>query len=101
MRQTGVVMDPLYIKHDPGQWHPESPDRLVAAYSTLERQGLLLALARVPPRPGAEEQICRVHSPAPSDRVAATEGHSASLDPDTQTSPDSFQAAELAAGGSI
>ena len=101
MRQTGVVMDPLYIKHDPGPWHPESPDRLVAAYATLERQGLLQKVVRVPPRAATKDEICRVHSPAHYERIAATDGHSTSLDPDTQTSPDSFQAAELAAGGSI
>jgi len=47
MSKTGVVTDPLYIKHDPGMGHPESPDRLRAIYSLIEKEGIMKKCAIV------------------------------------------------------
>ena len=101
MSKTGVVTDPLYIKHDPGMGHPESPDRLRAIYSLIEKEGILKKCAAVMPRPATEEEICRVHAPEYYKRITECDGRSVMLDPDTATSPDSFKAAELAAGGCL
>lgn len=101
MAKTGVVTDPLYIKHDPGMGHPESPDRLRAIYSLIEKEGILKKCTTVTPRPATEEEICRVHAPEYYKRITECDGRSVMLDPDTATSPDSFKAAELAAGGCL
>ncbi len=101
MNRTGIVTDQLYIRHDPGSYHPESPHRLRAIYGRLESTGLGERLEAVEPRPATSEEICRVHSPDYYRLVASTEGRSVALDPDTHTSPDSFRAAELAAGGAL
>jgi acetoin utilization deacetylase AcuC-like enzyme len=99
MNRTAVVTDPIYALHDPGPYHPESPARLWAIHRRLEADALGGRLVRLAPRPASQAEICRVHAPEHYRRVAGTAGHAASLDPDTQTSPDSFRAAELAAGG--
>jgi acetoin utilization deacetylase AcuC-like enzyme len=99
MNRTGLVSHPLYISHDPGPFHPESPDRLRTIYALLEQQGLKAKTVAVEPRPATAEEIGFVHTPAYFQKVAKTEGRSTSLDPDTSTSEDSFQAALLAAGG--
>ena len=101
MAKTGVVTDPLYIKHDPGMGHPESPDRLRAIYSLIEKDGILNKCTAVAPRPATQEEICRVHAKEYYQRIAECDGRSVMLDPDTSTSPDSFKAAELAAGGCL
>jgi acetoin utilization deacetylase AcuC-like enzyme len=101
MSKTGVVTDPLYIKHDPGMGHPESPDRLRAIYSLMEKEGISSRCTAVPPRPATEEEICRIHAPEYYKRIRECDGRSVMLDPDTATSPDSYKAAELAAGGCL
>jgi acetoin utilization deacetylase AcuC-like enzyme len=101
MGKTGVVTDPLYIKHDPGMGHPESPDRLRAIYSLIEKDEILKKCTAVKPRPATQEEICRIHSSEYYQRIAECDGRSVMLDPDTATSPDSFKAAELAAGGGL
>ena len=98
MGKTGIVTDSLFIKHDPGPGHPECPDRLVSIYSRIESEGIQQRTQAITPRPGTQEEICRIHSPEYHERVRKTDGRSVSLDPDTSTSPDSFRAAELAVG---
>jgi acetoin utilization deacetylase AcuC-like enzyme len=53
---------------------------------------------RVEPRPARREDLVRVHAPAYVDSLAATAGRAASFDPDTYTSPASYEVALLAAG---
>jgi acetoin utilization deacetylase AcuC-like enzyme len=54
----------------------------------------------VPARPATQEELAFIHTPDHIRRVAATAGRSfVSLDPDTQTSPRSYEAALMAAGG--
>ncbi|MBW1807263.1 MAG: histone deacetylase [Deltaproteobacteria bacterium] len=99
MNRTGIVSDPLYIKHDPGPGHPESPDRLRSVYSLIEQEGLMELIQEVAARPASQEEICRVHAPEYYQQILESEGQSVMLDPDTATSADSYRAAELAAGG--
>ena len=54
-----------------------------------------------PPRPATREELARVHTAAYLDRIAATAGRAAMLDPDTFTSPESHEIALLAAGAAI
>ena len=53
------------------------------------------------PRPATREELARVHTAAYLDRIAATAGRAAMLDPDTFTSPESHEIALLAAGAAI
>ncbi len=101
MARLGIVHHRLYQDHDPGPYHPESPKRLAALEDILSgpARGLF---EEVEPVPAREADILRVHTPDHLKRVAATAGRSHTmLDPDTQTSPLSFEAAMLAAGGVI
>ena len=36
-RKTAVLRDPLFLEHDPGYDHVESPERLTAIYQALAR----------------------------------------------------------------
>ena len=99
MPRIGVVHHPIYQEHDPGDYHPETPRRLAALEEILAGPGAGL-FVDVDPRPATEEEVTWIHSPEHFAQVAATAGQAqAALDPDTRTSPRSFEAALMAAGG--
>jgi acetoin utilization deacetylase AcuC-like enzyme len=94
---TGIVLDERMLAHDPGAGHPERPDRLRVLQHHL---GGAAGLIRIGARPASEDEIALVHTPALIERVAATAGQPCVIfDPDTRTSPGSWEAARLAAGG--
>ncbi len=99
MQRTGVVIDPRYGDHDAGRGHPERPARIAALLELLggkTRPGL----RRLEPRSASVADLALIHDAAYIDRVAATAGESFHVfDPDTSTSPHSWDTARLAAGG--
>lgn len=101
MYKTGIVRDPIYIEHDMGAYHPENPQRLVVAYDMLDRTGLSEKLVKVPIRRATKEEVLWIHNESYYDQIASTEGQVRSLDPDTSTSPKSFEAALKAAGSTL
>lgn len=89
-----------FLDHDTGPWHPEAPERLVAARKAILASDLTLEWRK--PSPATVEQIARVHAVPYIEtvqRIAARGG--AALDPDTQVSSASYEAALLAAGAGI
>jgi acetoin utilization deacetylase AcuC-like enzyme len=90
-----LYADPAMERHDPGAGHPERPDRLAAVCNALV--GMPGTEVRAPVA-ATREQIARVHTADHIARVEAVRGRTASLDPDTHVSPQSVEAAYLAAG---
>jgi acetoin utilization deacetylase AcuC-like enzyme len=98
MAQTGVVKDKRYLEHDMGPYHVENPQRLVHIYRALD--DLKGVFEEIPPRAATRQEILAVHDSTYVDRIAATAGKSeCHLDPDTATSPKSYEVSLLAAGG--
>lgn len=69
-------------------------------------QGVATAFRRgggsvVEPRPATDAELGRIHDQAHLDRMRDTAGRATALDPDTFTSPDTYDAALLAAGAVI
>jgi acetoin utilization deacetylase AcuC-like enzyme len=101
MAKTAVVVDPAYLKHAPGEFHPERPERikvlldLAASLDSVEFQ--LLS-----PRAATRAEIETCHS---AEHFALVESTSRlnqfALDGDTITSRDSFGVSLLAAGGFV
>ncbi len=99
MKRTGIVRDERYLNHDPGAYHPESPRRLEVLYSMLDEE-LKGKFKEIEPFEADNEMLLWIHDASYVDRVAATAGKQfTSLDPDTSTSPGSYEAALLAVGG--
>lgn len=97
---TGVVRHDIYKEHLADFPHVESPQRLQVIYDMLDAQDMAGKYLTISPRPATHEELAWIHSESHIRRVAATEGKPhASLDPDTQTTPRSYEAATLAAGG--
>jgi acetoin utilization deacetylase AcuC-like enzyme len=99
MSRTGIVRDNRYMEHFMGDHHPESPNRLQAIYSMLDDSGMGSSLVEIPPRLCTEEELQYIHTPAYISRIKSTAGKSVYLDPDTSTSPQSWEIARLAVGG--
>ncbi len=96
--RTGIVRDPLFLEHIRGVPHVESPQRLEVIYQMLEEH-FAGSLALIAPRPAADEELKYIHTVEHVRKIAATAGKPyVSLDPDTQTSTRSYEAALLAVG---
>lgn len=99
--KTGIVLDPRFSGHFMGPGHIECPERLEAIADVLNEEPLL-PLASIPARPAAVEEITTVHAPEYVDFLSRTRDRSfVQLDSDTATSSLSYEAALLAAGGTI
>lgn len=100
MTTTGIVKDERYMNHVMGASHPESPQRLEVLYAMLEDPDMVGNFKEVPVRRAEKDELLLVHSRDYVEKIAATEGKEYTyLDPDTQTSAGSYEAALLAAGG--
>ena len=95
-----VVSSERFAEHVTPPGHPESPERAevmdVVAAEWRERGGEVVA-----PRSASREQLARVHSPEHLRRMAETTGVAVALDPDTYTSPETYEIALLSAGASV
>lgn len=101
-RKTAVLKDPLFLEHDPGYDHVENPERLIAIYQALARPEEAKAFFFPECEPASYADLAANHTAEHIDRVAETAGKQFEvLDPDTHTSPRSYEAAVLAAGAVI
>jgi acetoin utilization deacetylase AcuC-like enzyme len=90
------------LEHDPGPYHPESPDRLRAVLEALEAPEFARLERREAPE-AAIEDLIRVHPRGFVERLLATvpeSGHRG-IDADTILSPASGRAALRAAGAVV
>jgi len=99
VKPTAIVIDPDYMKHLPGEAHPERPERiqvLLDLADQLDRK----RFARLAPRAARRADLERTHG---IDHVRLVESTSKvnryALDGDTITCRDSFGVGLLAVGG--
>ena len=97
---VGLVLDPLFERHDTGPGHPEQPGRLSRLRDGFESSGLAGRCRVIDPVPTAEADLIRAHTP---DYIAHVERACASgrrqLDSmDTAICADSARIARHAAG---
>ena len=102
MRRTAVFRSDLFMEHDPGPGHPESSDRLAVLNDMLAEDAIREKVLFPDFSRAVDDVLALNHTRAHIERVAATAGKTyATLDPDTHTSPLSFEAASLAAGAVV
>ena len=100
---TAYLTHPSYLRHDMGNWHPESPARLRAIDDRLHAAHLFDFLAHHEAQRVHRNQLLRVHDAAYIDSIEAaspSDGYSM-LDPDTSMNPHTLEAARHAAGGAV
>jgi len=93
-----VVRDERMLDHLTRGSHPERPERLRVIWDGLAG---CAGIRFISAERATREQIERIHSSDHYETVSYTAGHFDELDVDTPVSPNSFEAAMLAAGATI
>ena len=95
-----LISSEQFAEHQNPPGHPERSERAevmdVVAARWRGRKGEVVA-----PRQATHEQLARVHTTEYLRRIEETSGHAVALDPDTYTSPESYEIARLAAGAAV
>ncbi|HBE44976.1 MAG TPA: histone deacetylase [Deltaproteobacteria bacterium] len=96
---VGIVRDNIFLEHITDDYHPENSRRLEYIYemlATIDKEGIIYA----PPRRATHDEIALIHDPSYISSIAATRNKpQRRLDPDTVTSPGTYDASCMAAGG--
>jgi len=95
-----IVSSPIFSRHVNPPGHPERVERAHVLEAVASRWSLRGGQT-LAPRPATDGELIRVHTRDYLDQIAATAGQAARLDPDTFTSPDSYDVARLAAGATV
>src|SRR6185503_4373201 len=95
-----LISSGRFAEHQTPPGHPECPERadvMEAVAARWRAEGGEV----VAPREATHEQLARVHDTEYLSLIAGTAGRAVSLDPDTYTSPQSYDVALLAAGAAV
>ena len=99
MAKSAVVIDKDYLKHFPGEGHPERAERIQALLDVTEKLDPD-KFALVPPRAATRSELELIHKPDYVRLVESTaKMNQFALDGDTITCRDSFGVGLLAVGG--
>ena len=95
-----LVGSPRFADHLTPPGHPERVERH-AVMQAIAAEFAAQGGALLEPRMATDEELARVHDPAYITLIRETAGRATALDPDTFTSPDTFEVALLAAGAAL
>ena len=98
-----LLDDTRFDAHVPRAYHPERPERLLAARAAAENAAKsgVVQWTSVPAREATDEELARVHAPEYLEQLAKLRGQEATLDADTYVAKGSVAAARLGAGGLV
>ncbi|MBI4455070.1 MAG: histone deacetylase [Acidobacteria bacterium] len=96
-----VLIDPLFAQHDPGEGHPERPERIFALLQMLQTFPYRAGIEFMSLRRGSWREVAWVHADRYLDLLKEVSGSRAVLDPDTPTSPNSVDIALAAAASTL
>ena len=95
-----LIHSERFAEHQTPPGHPERPER-AEAMDAVATRWRTRGIEIVAPRAATAEQLGRVHDVQYLRRIAETVGRATALDPDTYTSPASYEIALLAAGAAV
>jgi len=105
MNKTAFISHTIYLQHDTGIGHPESPQRLMAIDAKLKKSGIYGQLTHFEAPLVTSSQLERVHGKNYlsdiDNNAPEINGDTVYLDPDTQMSFHSLKAAKRAAGAVV
>ncbi len=97
--KVAVLYDEIFLKHKAGEYHPESPLRLLAILKRLEERDVRELVEFIKPEKALKEEVLWNHTEEYYHLIAGSSGKSYfQLDPDTATNEYSFEAALYAVG---
>jgi acetoin utilization deacetylase AcuC-like enzyme len=101
--ETALIYHPKYLEHDTGHGHPESRYRLEVMMKAIKENGMLdhedIIKLLQPAMSSPENAILRIHPKSHVEFVKRISASGASADPDTPSSPGTYEAALLAVEG--
>src|SRR5262245_32987358 len=95
-----LLSSPRFADHVTPPGHPERPER-AHVFDVVAARAIARGAETDELRPATRDALERVHDSDYVDQIAATAGRAVMLDPDTVTSPESYEVASLAAGAAI
>src|SRR5215472_13523318 len=95
-----LIHSDRFAEHQTPPGHPERPER-AEVFDAIASRWARKGVETVAPRSATHEQLARVHDADYVRRISETTGRATALDPDTYTSPDSYDVALLAAGAAV
>jgi acetoin utilization deacetylase AcuC-like enzyme len=99
MAKTGIILDEIFLEHNPIPFHPERKERLISIQEGFESYAHRGQLRKLASRAATTEELLWIHTPSLVKKISQTSGHSLTyLDPDTATCSRSYKAALHAAG---
>jgi acetoin utilization deacetylase AcuC-like enzyme len=103
LKRLGLVLDPVFERHDTGPGHPERPARLARVRDVLESRGTAAKCVRIPISPATDDALLRVHDIGHLRRIAAAcaSGERFIDSMDTAIGKESERVARLAAGSLV
>ncbi|MCS4541668.1 MAG: histone deacetylase [Euryarchaeota archaeon] len=101
--KTALIYSNDYLRHETGNFHPESKDRLSKIMDLLKEKSVTSHpdISILTPRAATEEELAQVHDLSYIKLVKKASSTGEFLDGDTPTCPESYEIAKLAAGGAI
>ena len=97
--KVAYITDEIYLQHNTGTMHPESPQRLLAINQTIEP--LRHSLQYISPIKVSEEILELVHSREHLELIQGICEYGGNIDSDTICSIDSYDAASMAVGAGV
>jgi len=97
--KVAYITDKVYLKHDTGEMHPESKERLIAIENAVEP--LKKDLTMPSPICVSKETLMMVHMCEQIEEVVECSRVAASIDSDTICSFDSFHVSKVAVGAGV
>ncbi|QER42904.1 histone deacetylase [Thermodesulfobacterium sp. TA1] len=99
MQKVAIIFDEIFLKHDPGNFHPEKPERLKIILDRLKDEGLKSRIEIFSPERATKEEILWNHSESLYHLIENTRGKGYfQIDADTVANEYSFDAACYAVG---
>jgi acetoin utilization deacetylase AcuC-like enzyme len=98
---VAAVYSEEFLRHNPGPYHPEKPQRLEVIVEALRKSGVWQNLTLLQPRIADEEEVLLVHKRSYLELLKQLCESRVPLDTDTPTAPETYQLSLLAAGGTL
>ena len=95
-----LISSTRFAEHTTPPGHPERPER-AEVFTEVADAWREKGIRVIEPRPATRDELVRVHDAAYVDAIERTSGRAMKLDPDTYTSPESYEVALLAAGAVV
>lgn len=99
-KKTAVVRDIRYLRHGADYMEPETPKRLKAVYAMLDQADMKGRFIEISPTLADIDYLMQFHDAGYVETICGTASMKRCvLDPDTETTEDTYDTARLAAGG--